>query len=104
MAETQTRRHARGNGNFKPTLLDLDQRIDRHEQDDRERHEAINKAIGGVGTDVKEMKGTLTIINTEREAEVLFEKWKQKWLIGGLTVAGVIIPLGTAIWDHWGKA
>jgi len=103
MAKTHARSTSRGNGAYMPTLSDLDRRLIAHEKDDQDRHEEINASIKGIGSDVKGMRETLSAIVTERQAETLFEKWKQKWLIGGITVAGVVIPLLTAIWDHWGK-
>lgn len=103
MAKTHARSTSRGNGAYTPSLGDLDRRMVAHEADDERRHGEINESIKGIGADVKNVATTLTTITTEREAEQLFEKWKQKWLVAGISIGSVVIPLGTAVWDHWGK-
>jgi hypothetical protein len=93
MAEAAHRRHAKGNGNYKPTLADVYAQLEAHEVVDKDAHATTGKAIEEMSDAVKELTKSVTGLANDRAIREAVEKKTRNIYIGLITVAGIVIPI-----------
>lgn len=96
-------RSSRGNGTYKPTLGDLHQQITSHEADDKAMHKETNESIQKLTDTVGKFADNVQELLTDRTVREAVEKKTRTIYVGLITVAGIVIPLAVAVFDHLSK-